>query len=317
MTFVPIDPVLPFGLRAVPVLRTVLGAVIVWTRLMLHVPRHDVIHAFTAAYWGFLLWTTPAVLVARLCGKPVVVNYRDGRCDDHLRHWPGAVGTLRMATRIVTPSGYLATVMAPFGLVATVIPNMIDASRYRFREREPLRPIFLSNRALEPLYHVDCILRAFAIIQRRLPEARLLIAHDGPCRTALEALAAELGLKQVEWRGKIAPDAIADLYNEADVYLNAPTIDNMPGSLLECFASGLAIVSTDAGGIPLVVQHNHTALLVPSNDAPALAAAALRLWDEPGLARRITESGLAECASYQPGSVLSAWSELYQQVAKE
>lgn len=316
VSFQPIDPALPFGLRRVPGLRTALSALALWAALLIRIPRHDAIHVFTAAYWGFLLWTTPAILLARLFGKPVIVNYRDGQCEDHLRRWPGARWTLSLATRLVTPSGFLCDVAARFGIRGQVIFNLIDLGRFRFRDRQPLRPIFLSNRGLEPLYNIPCILRAFAIVQRRFAEAQLIVANDGPLRRELEALAGELGLRNVEWRGQIQPAAIAALYDEADVYWNAPNIDNMPGSLLEAMACGIPIVSTDSGGIPYIVTHEKTALLSAAGDHEALAAAALRLFDEPGLTARLAGEGREEVKRYDPAAVLDAWRELYRELCR-
>lgn len=311
LTFQPIDPELPFGLRRLPGLRTVVSALFLWTQLALRIPRHDVVHIFTAAYWGFLLWTTPAILMARLYGRPVIVNYRDGQCEDHLRQWPGARLALQLATRIVTPSGYLAEVMARCGLRAEVIYNLIDLNRFRYRERPTPRPVLLSNRGLEPLYNIPCILKAFQMVQQRYPEARLIVANDGPLRTELERQAAALGLRNVEWRGQIQPDRIPGLYDEAEIYLNSPDIDNMPGSLLECFASGLPIVTTGAGGIPYIVRDGETALITPVGDSVALARAALRLLEEPGLSERLTGRGREEVGKYTPAGVLGAWQKLY------
>lgn len=316
LTFQPIDPELPFGLRRVPGARTAVSALFLWTQLALRIPRHDVVHVFTAAYWGFLLWTTPAILLARLFRRPVIVNYRDGQCEDHLRRWPGARTALGLATRIVTPSGYLADVMARFRLRAEVIYNLIDLGRFRFRERPAPRPVLLSNRGLEPLYNIPCILEAFRIVQQRYPEARLIVANDGPLRAELERRAAALGLRNVEWRGQIQPAGIAGLYDEADIYLNSPDIDNMPGSLLECFASGLPIVTTGAGGIPYIVRDGETALVTPVGDAAALAAAALRLLEEPGLGERLARRGREEAGRYAPSGVLAAWRTLYYQLSK-
>jgi hypothetical protein len=65
---------------------------------------------------------------------------------------------------VVTPSAYLVDVFARFGLKAQAVFNIVDAARYRYRERAPLAPVFLHNRAMEPLYNVACTLRAFQIV---------------------------------------------------------------------------------------------------------------------------------------------------------
>src|SRR6266508_668253 len=95
------------------------------------------------------------------------------------------------AHAISVSSGYLVKVFQRFGLSAHVVPDIVELDRFHFRERRPLRPVFLTSRLLEPLYNVECVLRAFALIQKRLPDARLIVAGDGSRRRRLEALAGE------------------------------------------------------------------------------------------------------------------------------
>ena len=72
----------------------------------------------------------------------------------------------------------------------------------------------------------------------------------------------------------------------------------MPISLLEAMASGVPIVSTSVGGIPYLVEHEKTALLVPVADPDAMATAMLRLLREPGLAGGLRSRGLTTAAEY-------------------
>jgi len=111
---------------------------------------------------------------------------------------------------------------------------------------------------------------------------------------------------------------MAILYDEADVYLNAPDIDNMPSSILEAAACGLPIVSSDAGGIPYIVRHGVTALLIPRGDDAALAAAAMRLFEEPGLASRLAAAARAEVLDrYTWPAVAVGWMDTYRLVAHD
>src|SRR5690606_7519921 len=94
VSFLPVNPRLPRGLaqlQRVKYVRTVVTSVAyVWS--LLRTIRHvDVVHAFSASYWSFLLAPVPAMLVGRLFGRTVVLNYRSGEADDHLANWRTAV----------------------------------------------------------------------------------------------------------------------------------------------------------------------------------------------------------------------------------
>ena len=158
----------------------------------------------------------PPLLVGKLLGKKVVLNYRSGEAKDHLTRWRLAAPTIRLADVIVSPSGYLVDVFARFGLKARSIFNIIDPNKFRYRQRRKLRPVFLHNRGLEPLYNVQCTLRAFQIVQRKYPDATLTVAHDGSLRSNLEALARELDLRNTNFIGSIPQSRVAELYDAAE-----------------------------------------------------------------------------------------------------
>jgi len=319
VSFVPHNPRLPRPLRwlqSIKYVRTLVTSFVYCINLLIQVPRHDIVHTFSASYLSFLLAPAPAILIARLFNKKVVLNYRSGEAEDHLRCWPRtSVPIMRLADELVVPSQYLIDVFWKFGLRAIAVANIIDPGRFRFKERKPLLPIFLSNRNLYPLYNVACILRAFAKIQEKFPEARLIIAGDGSQRTMLEALARELKLEHVEFRGRVAPHKMHELYDEAHIFLNSSNIDNMPGSILESFATGMPVISTSAGGIRCIVAHEQTGLLVPRNDHDAMAAWAMHLLESPEIASSIARNAYEECAAYKWEAVREKWLAAYARLA--
>ncbi len=318
VSFLPVNPRLPglLGkLQAIKYVRTVVTSLIYIALLLDRVRRYDVIHIFSASYWSFLLAPAPAILVARLYGKKVLLNYRSGQAEDHLRNWRTALPFIRLADRVVAPSPYLVDVFGQFGVKAEVVPNTIDLSRFAFRERKPLRPVLLSNRNLEPLYNVECTLRAFALIERRIPEAQLIVAGDGSERERLQSLVAELGLRNVRFIGSIEPEEMPSLLLRADIFVNASDIDNMPMSHIEAFACGLPVVTTDAGGIPYILTHGRTGLLVRCGDWEALAEAVIRLIEDGDLAQRLINAARADCRRYVWDAVRWRWLQLYREVA--
>jgi glycosyltransferase involved in cell wall biosynthesis len=321
VSFLPVNPRLPglFGkLQRIKYVRTVLTSIAYVASLLVRVRRFDVIHVFSASYTSFVIAPTPAILIAKLYGKKIVLNYRSGEAEDHLRRWRRtAIPTIRLVDEIAVPSGYLVDVFARFDLHARSIYNFVETDRFRFRARKPLRPVFLSNRNLEPLYNVGCILRAFAVVQRRFPEAALTVAGDGSQRAELERLARTLDLRNTEFIGRVEQSRMHELCERADIYLNSSNIDNMPGSIIEAYAAGLPVVTTDAGGIPYILTDGETGLMVKRGDHEALAAAAIRLLEDNDLAERIAAGALAACRRYSWAAVRDEWLKLYFELAHE
>jgi L-malate glycosyltransferase len=312
---VPINPAPPRFLRralGVKYLRTLVTELTYIPLLLRELRRADVVHVFSASYFSFLLAPLPAVAIARLYRKPVVMNYRSGEAPDHLKRSAIARKTLQAVDRNAVPSTFLEEVFAGFGIQSEVIPNIVDVDRFAFRTRDPLRPRLLSTRNFEPLYNVACTLRAFRIVQDRYRDATLTLVGAGSEDEALRDLAGRLGLRHVLFAGRVPPADIWRYYAEADIYLQTPNIDNMPASVLEAFASGCAVVATNAGGVPAILTDGVHGLLVGCNDHDAAAARVLDLLSDPALAARLTTAARDSCSRYRWSSVRSRWLSLYR-----
>jgi glycosyltransferase involved in cell wall biosynthesis len=298
VSFLPVNPRLPWPLqllRRIKYVRTVVTSIAYLGSLPPRLLRTDVVVAFSAGYWSFLLAPVPAILLGRLLGRRVILYYHTGEAEDHLRrHGWFAKPLMRLAHRVVVPSDFLVEVFARYGLVSISVANFIEINTMPFRERTILAPRFLSNRNLEELYNVPCTLRAFAAIQKELPNAVLIVAGSGSQEQMLRRMVKSLGLDNVSFVGSVPPEQMGSLYDAADIYLNSPNIDNMPLSIIEALACGLPVVSTDAGGIPFVIRNEVNGLLVERNDDVGMAAAALRLLREPDLATCLTTTARAE-----------------------
>ena len=321
ISFLPHNPRLPGILRSlqsIKYVRTVVTTLYYVALLLWRVRKYDIIHIFCASYYSYSLSAIPALAISRLYGKKSILNYRSGEAEDHLETWRTAVPTIKWADEVVVPSGYLVDVFARHGLRARAIHNIVELDRFTYRERRPLRPVFLTSRLLEPLYNVPCVLRAFAIIQERFPEARLTIAADGFLRGDLEALARELKLRNAEFIGFVKFEDMPALYDAADIYLSATSIDNMPSSLTESMACGLNVVTTDGGGaIPYIMTNEVTGLIVDRNDHQALAAAAIRLLNDNEFAVKLVRDAHESTNKFTWPYIRDEWLDIYRELAKD
>src|ERR1700688_133182 len=318
--FLAINPRLPGPFRAlqkIKYVRTVVTSIAFIATLVRAVPRADVVHVFSASYYSYLLSALPALVVGRAFGRGTILNYRSGEAEDHLAKWPVSRRSgAAFSSLVVVPSGYLIQVFAQFGINAESIANIVPIESLPYRARRTFRPRILSNRNLEPMYNIACTIRAFAHVQHVHPDAELIIVGGGSQRGTLESLVRDLRLHNVSFIGHVPNAAMGEWYDRCDIYVNSSDIDNMPTSIIEAFACGLAVATTDAGGIPFVVADGHTGLMVPRNDDRALGGALLRYLDDQEFARRVTLAGRQECeARYVWREVQSEWESRYARLA--
>lgn len=314
----PINPELPGVLRwaeRVKYLRTLVVSFFYILSLLRRVPQYDVIHVFSASYFSFVLAPTPAILISYLFGKPIALNYRSGEAADHLTRWRRTVfPVLRLVDQIVVPSGYLVDVFGSFGFHAVDIPNIVDGDLAAHAVRKSSQPKIIVARALEELYNISCSIRAFALVQEKYPRAEMTVLGYGSQEQALKAQVTSMRLSGVRFTGRVEREEIGAHYAEHDLFLNSSSIDNMPVSILEAFAAGLPIVTTDAGGIPYIITDRENGHMVAVDDHVALAERVIELVERPEEVARLSELGSEEIKRYRWEAVAEQWTQLYQSV---
>ncbi|MCA6216855.1 glycosyltransferase [Ideonella sp. B7] len=130
--------------------------------------------------------------------------------------------------------------------------------------------LFFANRALESLYRPGRVLDAFAAIARDWPEARLVVAHDGTLRPALEARAAQPDLAgKVRFVGRLDAATQAGWYAQARWYLSLPASDSVSVSVLEAMGHGCIPILSDLPANRELVDDGHNGLILAEGELPS------------------------------------------------
>jgi glycosyltransferase involved in cell wall biosynthesis len=164
--------------------------------------------------------------------------------------------------------------------------------------RDPENPvIILSIGRLVPKKGYEDLLEALALLPGHL-KWRFVHIGGGVLSTALKGQARRLGLSdRIEWRGALAFPEVLGAYRKADLFVLASKIakdgdrDGLPNVLMEAQSQRLPCISTEASGIPELIEHNTTGMLVPPNNPPALAAALGMLIADPMRRSRLASAG--------------------------
>jgi len=164
-----------------------------------------------------------------------------------------------------------------------VIPLGIDVERFSGATPalEAERPFVGSVGRLAEQKGFDTLLEAAALV----PEAEFVVVGDGGLRTALERTAGE-NVRLVGRR-----DDVPELLASFEVYAQPSRFEGLCVAVLEAQAAGVPVIATPVGGMRDTVVHEETGLVVPREDAPALAAAIRRLLDDRPFARRLGDEG--------------------------
>ena len=315
ISFLAVDPPLPRALawaERIPGLRTILREPIYFWHLWRGLKDVDIAHIFSASYWSFLLAPAPAWLFSKIRGSKTLINYHSGEARDHLQRFRSAMFVLSRVDKIVVPSGYLVDVFREFGLSASPVPNIVDLAQFRYRERAPLRPHLVCTRGFSTYYSVDVVVRAFAEVKKEYPEAQLDLVGNGPLEGDIRKLVADLHLTGVNFTGVASRQEIGNYYEQADIFINASWLDNMPLSVIEAFAAGTPVVTTSPECMPYLVEHERTGLLSPVGDEKALAANVIRLLGDPALAARLAQNARHESRNYTWEAVREQWLNTYR-----
>ena len=260
----------------------------------------------------------PAPLLVTLHTTPQTVMQREAYRQDGLFR-----KTLRMASWISCVSCAVlaeARGLAPeIAAYSSVVYNGLEVPGLAPAPLSFEAPRLLCLGRLSPEKGFDLALKAFALIVDRFPRARLVLAGDGLARTELERQAAGLGLERVvEFIGWVAPDKVPALMNASTIVVMPSHREGLPSVALEAALMARPVVATRVGGLPEIVLHEKTGLLVDEGNHSALANAICLLLEEPQTARAfgdVARRRAQELFSFQ--RYVDAYDGLYQKLGKQ
>jgi glycosyltransferase involved in cell wall biosynthesis len=258
--------------------------------------KHEILHAqhfFTNAYAG---------LAARFLGLHGIGALRSDGYNEviSLGRIPGFI-SLYFPHQIVANSQNAIHNAQGFGLRADRLfhlPNVVDTALFRPAERKPKHKItILYVGSLLKVKRLDRLLAVLKKLDQAQVDFIALILGSGLLHDELVLQAIDLGLldRRVRFIGSLDDPSL--IYQQADIVMLTSDREGVPNVILEAMASGLPVIATRVGGIPEIIEHGRTGLLVEPEDAQALWE---NLWDlvqNPSLqgalgsnARRFVES---------------------------
>lgn len=193
------------------------------------------------------------------------------------------------------------------------------SARVRLRAEwgvSPDAPVVMTVARLAREKGLDVLIDAADRVCRARPDARFIIVGDGPLAASLAARIRDTGLENTVRLAGFHRD-IPSTLSAADLFVLPSYMEGMPNAVLEAFAAGLPVVASAVGGLPEVIEHEKTGLLVPVKDPHALASAVTRLLQDKAAACAMARAGQAAArARFAIADVAEAYAALYTNLAR-
>jgi glycosyltransferase involved in cell wall biosynthesis len=314
------------GVRVVRLQRRSRADIAPWLTLvrLLRRERIDVVHThlFGSNVWGAIL--------ARAAGVRAVIAHEHGQAySSGVR---AAINRLLIAPRVDTllcvcraDRTRMIELQGVSPVNLRVLPNGIPPSPQAGADASAVRaelglgaetPVVSIVANLRPEKAVHEAVAAFGHVQRALPDAHMLVIGTGPELGRVEAAVTEHGLEGSVSLLGIRSD-VPDLLAATDVAVLSSAREGCPMALLEYMAFGRAIVATDVGGVPDVIENGVHGLIVPPHDAEAMGAAIVTLLRDPDLGARLGAAARArQRREFTFTAMMSRIEDLYECLAR-
>ena len=211
----------------------------------------------------------------------------------------------------ISPSQYLLDAFISKGFLNTIyIPNNIEIANYNFKLRSTIAPKLLWVRSFAKIYNPKMAIEVFKIVKEKFPQSMLCMVGPDKDGSLMQTkkVAESYGL-DVSFTGKLRKKEWTSLATDFDIFINTTHFDNMPVSIIEAFALGLPVLSTNVGGLNYLLKHNVDAILVNDNDAVAMAEAIFKLVGDPKLVAQISQNAKEKAMGFDWNFIKNKWKE--------
>ncbi len=256
----------------------------------------------------------------RLLRRPFILTLHGGALSELAQTSPRRVERLlRSAATVTAPSGHHQEGLRHLRPDIQVVRNGVDLSLCEPRVLNTARPRLVWLRAFHKTYNPVLAVEVVHLLSADFPELLLLMVGPDKGDGAYEETAAAVAKHGLENRvrlsGAVPKGEVPSMLAQGDIFLNTTDIDNAPVTVVEALACGRCVVSTDVGGVPLLLTDGVDGLLVPPRDAAAMAAAVRRILTDASLAARLSANARATALAFDRETVLTTWEELLVSVS--
>lgn len=264
-----------------------------------------------------LVWQAIACRLIKLLNKKLIITVHGGNVPDRIRQYPNRyLPVLKLADVITCPSFFIVNALKDYGIEGVKINNSIPLKEYSFQQKPSVSPTLLWMRAFSEIYNPELAVKVIELLKAEYPHVRLYMAGPdlGTLQKVKEMIREKNLSENIEIVGFADKQKKDELAGLANIYINTNRIDNAPVTIVEMWAYGIPVITTDVGGINYLVENGRTALVAKDNDATDMAGSIKQVLSNNRLATELMKNGLKKAQEFSEESVFTSWQVLLEQL---
>jgi glycosyltransferase involved in cell wall biosynthesis len=273
------------------------------------------IDTFSTSNFYYALVTSQ---LARILSLKYISILHGGNLPKRLKHSEHFSALIfKYAELNVSPSLYLVREFQKYFYETVYIPNSIPIAEIPFKLRTVFEPKLLWVRAFDKIYNPAMAVKVLALLKETHKNASLCMVgpdKDGSLGEAKD-LAKQLGVAEsLTFTGVLPKAQWHQMSGNYDIFINTTNIDNMPVSIIEAMALGLPIVSTNAGGLPYLIENGVDGILIPVKEERKMTEAIISLLKNPSKAAELSINAREKAEKFDESWVKTQWVKLLENV---
>lgn len=271
--------------------------------------RYDII--YIDVYSGLAqIYAVVAFTIAKIRRKRVIITLHGGRLSEFYVRNPYLLNYMfKLSDLVTTPSKYLESYFLKVCSEIVYVPNFVNLKKFPYKFFKPIHPKLLWVRAFDKYYDPNLAIFVLAILKPRYPELTLtMIGPDkGTLNNTIKLIKKNKLCNAVDIIGPVPNDELTGYFHSHSVFINTPLYESFGVCVLEAASSGIPIVSTDAGEIPYLWDHDKEAIIVPRSNPEMMADAVSTILDNDNLGKAFSERANVKASQFNGDVIRTKW----------
>lgn len=223
--------------------------------------------------------------------KAIILTLHGGRLIEYSKQYPEKINQLfKKAIRIQTPSKFLQKYFIECGYEIAYLPNPINLDKYPYTYKSTNDYKILWVRGFSTIYNPELAVHILSLVRQTYPQVHLtMVGPDRGLMSNCKTLAKKLGVvKNINFLGSVPNDQLIEYYQSHDIFLNTTSYESFGVAVVEAAASGIPIVSSKVGELPLLWENGQNILFVQKLEDKDFAQEVIRLLNDRELHQKLS-----------------------------